>query len=475
LNINDYRKALDHITPGIELKKRIMDHKTSSKKFVPVRRVFTGALAAALTLTCLFTVALAASPELRMAVLSFFRMEEQEQVPSQNGASSRPEISQVEIGDVVKVQYIKTDRHYGFSSGLLNDLTWSEDYRTLLDAKFWDVKDNVLIPMEIGLNTTNVDITFNGAQYQGEFYWFVRDGELAVLKGHPVGVDARPEDQWYISAIPGYTDVVLLWLYQGGQLEYSEYPILYHLDTGETEDFLANTGVNKLEYAYDYLWSEDMRKALISCRLGPDGQQEWLCNLDTKTLTHLEELTGFEDEVTASFADSDTLILTTHTTMEGDDIWQTVTCYAYNIPTGQMMKTLDEAHCYQWWEEEPYGVQMFGSRCVLVGQDGQVRLVDLQTGMQTVIEGFTFQKGNEFMISPSGDKLLYYASDSEAEGLGITQLGVVDLEKGTFIAFDREGYKNLYEEAIGWNDNNTVSINARALDGEIRYLILYQF
>lgn len=348
-----------------------------------------------------------------MAVLSFFRMEEREQVPSQNGASSRPEISQteigvssqpnisqVEIGDVVKVQYIKTDRYYGFSSGLLSDLTWSEDYRTLLDAKFWEVKDNVLIPMEIGLNTTNVDITFNGAQYQGEFYWFVRDGELAVLKGHPVGTDTRPEDQWYISTIPGHTDVVLLWLYQGRQLEYSEYPIRYHLDTGETEDFLANTGVNKLEYAYNYLWSEDMRKALISCRLGLDGQQEWLCNLDTKTITPLEKLAGLEDEVTASFADSDTLILTTHTTMEEDDIWQTVTCYAYNIPTGQMMKTLDEAHYYQWWEEKPYGVQMFGSRCVLVDQDGQVRLVDLQTGMQTVIEGFTFQKGNEFMISP---------------------------------------------------------------------------
>ena len=79
------------------------------------------------------------------------------------------------------------------------------------------------------------------------------------------------------------------------------------------------------------------------------------------------------------------------------------------------------------------------------------------------------------MPSPSGNKLLYYSSDSKAEGLGISQLGVVDLEKGTFIAFDREGYRNLYEEGIGWSNDSTVSINARSSDGETRYLILYTF
>ena len=53
--------------------------------------------------------------------------------------------------------------------------------------------------------------------------------------------------------------------------------------------------------------------------------------------------------------------------------------------------------------------------------------------------------------------------------------GVVDLEKGAFIAFDREGYQNLREEGIGWDDDNTVSISARTPDGETRYLLLYQF
>ena len=55
------------------------------------------------------------------------------------------------------------------------------------------------------------------------------------------------------------------------------------------------------------------------------------------------------------------------------------------------------------------------------------------------------------------------------------QLGVVDLEKGAFIAFEREGYENLYEKSIGWSNDSTVSINATASDGETQYLIFYTF
>lgn len=488
MNINDYRKAMDHISPSNELKERIMHKKTTHRRYAPVHRVLASILTAVLMLTYVTTVALAASPELRRAVLSFFRIEEREQVPGQTDINpsdinqpdvdqpydNQPDISQTEIGSLVKAQYIKMDQRYGLSGGLLNNLTWSDDGRTLLEAEFWEIKDNNLVPVQVDMRTSQIDITFQDINYQGNLYWFIRNGELYYFQGSPYGVDTRPEDEWSVEAIPRHTDVLLLKLAQGQQTDYTEYPMLFYLDTGETEDFLASTGARELEYAYDYSWSENMRRALILCSAGMGGLQEWLCDLDARTLIRLDELTGMGEEVSAGFADNDTLILTTHTTSEEDETWQTITCYAYDIPTGQKTKTLDKAHYYRWWDE-PYGAQLFGSRCVLIGEDGQVRLVDLKTGMQTVVEGFTWQTGDEFMPSPSGNKLLYYSSDSKAEGLGISQLGVVDLEKGTFIAFDREGYGNLYEEGIGWSNDNTVSINARSSDGETRYLILYTF
>ena len=195
MNINDYRKAMDHIIPDHELKERIMNQKTSRTRYTPVRRVLTGALAAALAAVCLFTVALAASPELRMAVMSFFHMEEPERLPGGNpsGAPTEPGVSQADIGQLVKAQYIEADRYYGLTGGLLEDLTWSEDRRTLLDAKFWEIKNNEAAPVEVDLHTQQVDVTYDGIRYQGEFYWYVRNGSLYTLKGSPVGADTQPD------------------------------------------------------------------------------------------------------------------------------------------------------------------------------------------------------------------------------------------------------------------------------------------
>ena len=479
MNIDDYRRGMDRIAPSLELKERIMMQRTDRKRFVPVRQVARGVLAAALTVACLATVAFAASPELRTAVLSFFHMEEREQVPNSSAKPEGPDISQTEIGQLVKAQYIKMEqntfgRGYNYFAGLFADLTWSEDQRTLLSAQFVEIQDGQLVPIEVEMNTNKIDIDYDGVHYQGELYWFVRDGELYFFKGEPYGVDTRPEDQWYVQTISGRTDAVILNLAQGRQMDYTEYPVLYHLDTGEVEDILAGTGAAELEYAYGHLWSEDMRRVLITCSDGPDGQHTWLCDLDAKTLARPEDLTGLDGEIAASFLDNDTLILTQYS-KDPEGLYQDVTCYTFSPSSKRPVKPLDRAPYYRWFDESPSGAMLFGPRCVLIDQTGQLQVVDLKSGEQTAVEGFAFQKGDDFMISPSGDKLLYYHAAPEAEGLGITQLGVLDLEQNTFIAFDREGYENLHEEAIGWEDNNTVSINARTLDDETQYLLLYQF
>lgn len=478
MNMNDYRRAMDRVVPNNKLKERIMNQ--PKKKYTPIRRVFTLALAAALTATCLATAAFAASPELRTAVLSFFHMEEREQVPNSGAAPEGPDISQAEIGQLVKAQYIKMEqntfgRGYNYLAGLFADLEWSEDCRTLLSAEFVEIQNGELAPVQVEMNTNRIDIDYDGIHYQGELYWFVRDGALHFFKGEPYGVDTRPEDQWYVQTIPGRTDSVLLNLAQGRQMDYTEYPVLYHLDTGEVEDILAGTGAAELEYAYGHLWSEDMRRVLITCGDGPDGQHTWLCDLDAKTLARPEDLTDLDGEIAASFLDNDALILTQYS-KDPEGLYQDVTCYTFSPSSKRPVKTLDRVPYYRWFDENPSGAMLFGSRCVLISETGQIQIADLKSGERTAVEGFTFQKGDNFMLSPSGDKLLYYrAAPQDISSLGVAQLGVVDLEQKTFIAFDREGYENLHEEAIGWEDNNTVSINARTLDDETQYLLLYQF
>lgn len=482
MNINDYRRAMDRLVPDEELKERIMERK-NTKRYISPRRVVNGLLAAALTAACLVTVAFAASPELRTAVLSFFRVEEHEQVPvpGPSGSQAGPDISQADIGELVKAQYIRLDSHtrYGYSGGLLNNLTWDEDYRyhTLLDAKFWEPRGNELVPVQVDMQTSQVDITFRGLHYQGEFYWFVRGGQICCFAGDYRGYDEDLEldYDWNLTIIPGRTDALLLRLSQGRQMDYTEYPFLYHLDTGEVEDILAGIDMDRPGLAYSYEWSEDMRRALILYRFGPEAEdpQEWLCDLEAKTLTRMENLTDVGAQY-ASFLDDNTLVLTEYT-LDQEGVWQDVTCWTYDIPSGQTVKTLDRLPCYHWWDEAPYGVTISGKNCYFVSETGRVEVIDLRTGVRIPIEDFTYQKGDNFLPSPSGNKLLYYSTDPDTEGLGVTQIGVIDLEKYTFVAFERDGNENLHEGSIGWEDDNTVGIDAHTLDGETRYMLLYQF
>ena len=449
----------------------------NASKHIPVRRVVNGLLAAAVALACLFTAALAVSPELRTAVLSFLRMEEREQVPNNCGASSQPDISQAEIGQLVKAQYIRLDsRRYGFSGDLLTDLTWSEDRRVLEDAQFWEIKDSELVPIKIDLQSRQMDVTWNGIRYQGELYWYVRDGALYVFHGTPCGADTQPEDQWYISTLPGNTDTLLLRVARGRQMEYTEYPLLYHLDTGEAEELLAGVDSGILEQSDGTIWSPTARRAFITGRGSaefPNGR-EWLYDRDTETLTDVAELGGIGAD-TAVFVDDDTLILRSYGTCQ-DGTYQTIACWVYHISTGQAVQTLAESPYYRWQDEEPSGIYPFyGGSCMDIGPDGITHLIDLTTGERTLIENFTFHAEDEFMISPSADKVLYYATDPEADGLGITRLGVLDMSQSTFIAFDREGYEDLYEEGIGWSSNDQISISAYTQDRKTRYMILYQF
>lgn len=455
-----------------------MNKKAPQMRYIPVRRVVTGALAAVLATACLFTVALAASPELRTAVMTFFHLEEIEKLPGTGpgGAPTEPGVSQTDIGQLVKAQYIETDRYYGLTGGLLNDLTWSEDGRTLLDAKFWEIKNNEATPVEVDLHTQQIDVTYDGIRYQGELYWYVRNGVLYTLKGSPVGADTRPEDQWYVTRLSGRTDALLLCVSQGRQMEYTETTLLYHLDTGEAEELFTGVDHSILEQSDGSIWSPNASRALITGQASaefPNGR-EWLYDRETGTLSDVKDLGGIGADM-AVFVDDDTLILRVYTESP-ENGYTAIACWVYDIPSGQAVQTLAQSPYYREQDENPYGIiPFYGGSCMEIGQDGAACLIDLTTGVQIRLENFIYQKGMKFTLSPSGDKVLYFVMDSEADGLGITQLGVIDLEKGAFFAFDREGYENLHEESIGWEDNQTVSIDATSSDSGTRYILLYQF
>lgn len=75
---DDYRAAISRFEPDAALKERIAANLelTPCRKARPsMRRVLTGVLAAVIVLASLTGIAMAASPEIRRAVLSFFHID----------------------------------------------------------------------------------------------------------------------------------------------------------------------------------------------------------------------------------------------------------------------------------------------------------------------------------------------------------------------------------------------------------------
>lgn len=413
-----------------------------------------GAAAAAAVLIFAATVgtAMAVSPAFRQMVLSFFRIGQAEQVPNDPG------VPQGNIGGLVEAEYIQLEgTGYTSSGGALCQVERDGD-GTVRGVRFWAVEDGAAVELEVHKSTFAV--TWQDVDYRGDIYWCVCDEEISFYGD---GFDGLSDRGWWASRISGCTDAVLLYLSQGGQINYREYPQLLSLDTGETEDILAGAGVEELELPYDYEWSDGLDAALITRRdMTMTGQEQiYYCDVANKALTELEALTGIVCDG-AHFADNNTLLLFT----EGEEF----SVFAYDLTTGQAFQTLGPVRRFA----QGRGLLSFGGRYGLLADgEGKLSAVDLKTGAQTPVEGFTLDGNGSFLSNRTGDKFAYYAADSAADGLGIAQLGVLDLKAGKFTAFDRVGYDGLREWSVGWFDNDRVGVRSTGPEGEVLYL--YRF
>lgn len=469
MNLDEYKGALDRMVPAPDLKDRIRDVLDASAPVSRLRRRRVGltALAAAAAVACTFLVAMAASPQLRTAVLTLFRLEETEQVPAPTGAGpEQPELTQSTIGRQVEAQYVRLPGlGCSYDSGLLFQAE-RDEYGAVLDVRYWAIAENELVPLET--NTTSFSTVWDGASYANTVYWCAYDGEVSCYCD---GSSPASDDCCWISPIPGRTDTVLLTLSQGSQVEYREYPVLLDLATGEVTDLLDGTGWEKAAPLQEVEWTDDLSAAILS-----SDQTGWFyCDRETNTTASLKDLTGLEVS-SAYFADDSTLILLTRSGPDGDccDIW------TWLPDSGTLTQTFSQLPVYQRHEEQSYGFQFFfgGGRGIYVTEDGSVSVLDLVTGETIAVENFSLAQWDTptFIANPSGTKVLFASYGGQADGLGISSLGVMDLERGTFTLLDRDSSADLYEASLGWFDEDRLAICGYAAEDFTQScLYLYRF
>lgn len=472
MNWEEYKGALDRLTPPPELKGDIqasLEAPATISRPQRRRRADLAALAAAAAVACTFLAAMAASPQLRTAVLTLFRLEETEQVPAPTGERpEEPELTQNTIGQQVEVQYIRLpDAGSGcdYSNNTIFQVDRADD-GSILDFHYWAIAGDELVPLET--NTTHFSTVWDGVTYTDTVYWCEYEGVISCYNNGTAGMAL--DYDCYVSALAGRTDAVLLTLSQGSQMDYRQYPVLLDLATGEVTDLLGGTSWEGAAPLREVDWTGDLSAAILS-----SDQTGWFyCDREAKITVSLKELTGLEVS-SAYFANDSTLILLTRSGPEGNccDIW------TWQPDSGALKRTFSQLPVYRRNEEHPYGFQFFfgGGRGIYVAWDGGVSVLDLVTGGATAVEGFSLsQTDGTLLPNPSGTKVLFASYDDQVDGLGISSLGVMDLEKGSFTLLDRENYDHLYEGVLGWFDEDRIAITAHGTDDYNQtYLYLYRF
>ena len=469
MNLEEYKGALDRLSPAPDLKDRIRDSLGTPAPRPRRRRAGLTALAAAAAIACTFLVAMAASPQLRAAVLTFLRLEETEQVPAPTGEQpDQPELTQNTIGQQVEVQYIRLPDGFGWSYGD-NVLCQAEraDDGTVLDFHYWAAEGDELIPLET--STTHFSTVWDGMTYTDTVYWCEYEGEVSCYNNGTAGMAL--DCDFYVSSIGGRTDAVLLTLSQGSQMDYRQYPVLLDLATGEVTDLLDGTGWETAAPLTEVQWTDDLSAAILSS----DRTGWFYCDRAANTTVSLNELTGLE-VFSAYFAEDSTLILLTLSGQDGNccDVW------TWQPDSGTLTQTFSQLPVYQRHEEPSYGFQFFfgGGRGIYVTEDGSVSVLDLVTGETTAVESFSLAQWDTptFIANPSGTKVLFASHGGQADGLGISSLGVMDLEAGTFTLLDRDSDASLHEASLGWFDEDRVVICGYAADDFTQScLYLYRF
>jgi hypothetical protein len=121
-----------------------------------------------------------------------------------------------------------------------------------------------------------------------------------------------------------------------------------------------------------------------------------------------------------------------------------------------------------------WGIKPMENRYMLfVSEDQSVCVLDCQTGARKMIDGYVYPVNEATKTFPNrdGSKILFVTMDNAATGLGVSQIGVLDLKRYTFTLLDREGYEARHEASVSWFDDSRVVIWADTDD--YGYLYLY--
>lgn len=424
------------------------------------------AAALVLALASFFGVAMAVNADFREAVFRFFHISTADVLPGEDEAGKPGSLGDIEIigsekiEEAAEITHLRVNGNVDWSDGVIWVASYEEETAGQI-LGVYALEDGQLKSLEP--HQEKLEYIWGEDLYQISFEWYDNNGRVCTRARD---YDMETCTDWQVLAADGKSDVCIINLGKGAQIDYTRRTLLYNLKTKEITDVLAGCDALDSQLINEIKFSPDLSKALITCNL---GRGRYYYDIAGNVLKPLSELAG-EETAGAWFVDEEAIACT----FENED--GTFDCRAYMISSGEpveVFKGLTEKK-----RDTDFGFMFTGGRHGLyVDEEYNVYVYDLRTGERALVEGFRYPSGKTFTsVNGSGDKILFSSSDSDTPGLGIAQIGILDLEKQSFTLLDREGYEARREGIMSWFDNDRVVIRASAdpdrLDSGL-YLYVY--
>lgn len=473
MNRKEYRKAIDQFSPSSALKTRILGATERTR----VRRVRPLAVAVAIALILILTagVVMAGSAELKQGGLFFFPGE---RVPHLPPASDEPYVKVTDLGNATAT-YIRFDGDsMEYRGGLLLASKPTDDSGLLVPASFWEIQNGSLVPIEIEVRRTDIELSYSGYDYRAYFYWYVYNGQLYICNTSTERyLNDSAEVDVSVSAVD--TNTVLLELGRNRYRDYRSYYILYDLTTGETVDFLSDLNVPELFEQYQYIeWNSDMSGAVLECGYYIEDMASYYLDLKAQTVMKLDDIVGVS-ATRCNFIDNGTLQIFEY--YEAEDNYRIGAAYSYDLATGRLTKIIENGADLILKGGHRYDL--------LVERNGNVQIIDLKTGKMKKVEGLTVD-GDDIdnardLFSRCGETRFCYEENEYIENEhasfsslhGIKRIGLIDCQTGVFTYFDRIGYDEtgINEGYLNCLDENTLILEGHSENYSTKVIYIYEF
>ena len=389
--------------------------------------------------------------------------------PNETTKPSEPMLEYVTMVDIEGAVYA----HYFSGTGYRQVFeggfyTFPERERPPEGATFWEItKDGI-----VDVGKTRVDFVLNhgGKDFRILFDYAVLAGKVCIMVW-PEGLNENPYGNgWNAEPVGNRTDIVLLSIPVSTSWDYSHDYLLLNLETLETTNLLEDIPVEDL--VISYMWvTDDLRYALMNCYdLHTKNHVYGLCDLEEKTFTNLEELTGDLGR-DPYWLDDRTLIANEYL---GDE---RITVARYDIPTGERTVIVENVpRSGETGYRTIYSRGAGGYHGLLYEEDGSVWLIDLRTGERYSLAGLTMSKSYR-IESPDGKYILFADQErakDEKTSFCYPRIGLLDPKTGEMKVLTRDISGNA-EYLYGFLDSNTVVISSRMDENDGYYLYVYEF